>query len=104
MGRIKNAILDKQQEIEDDLSELHQQLSNKQSELINFELQQYLDTFRIDLDFIKHRLDILEERNNEKNIQFSIIEKNKDKNVSTRFISLLSIFAALAAVYYKLRR
>ena len=90
MGRIKNAILDKQHEFEYDLATLRQQLADKESESLNFELQEYMDSFRNEIWTIKRRLDILE-------------TKQQQFVVEPKSTTLLSIIAVIAAIYYRYR-
>jgi hypothetical protein len=66
MGRVKNIILDKQHEFEDDLVSLRKQLSDKESEFLNFELQQHLQLIWENINEMKRRLDTLEKHNNVK--------------------------------------
>ena len=60
MGRIKNYILDTQRDLEEDLSNLRQQLVDKESEMLNFELKQHLEVIWENVNELKRRLDALE--------------------------------------------
>jgi len=63
MGRVKNIILDKHHEFEEDLGSLRKQLADKESEFINFELQQHLQLIWENINEMKRRLDKLENKN-----------------------------------------
>ena len=76
MGRIRNAILDQQHELEEDLCDLRQQLIDKEAEFLNCE--------------IKKRLDILDRK---------VLSNSKE----TKIYSMISIISLMAAIYYKLR-
>jgi hypothetical protein len=64
MGRVKNMIIDKHHEFEEDLGSLRKQLADKESEFINFELQQHLQLIWENVNEMKRRLNTLENNNN----------------------------------------
>ena len=90
MGRIKNIIIEKQREYEDDLDSLRKELATKESEFLNFELQQHLSLIWENINEIKRRLDNLEKK----------IDKPKNKVKTTNIFAIFVIIGGLAA-YYK---
>ena len=88
MGRVRNAILDREYEVDAELKSLQKQITNNQetidftNEFINYELQNQLTVIMDDMHIIKTKLTILE----------------KEKN---QFFILLGIIAGIATLYYK---
>ena len=97
MGRIRNAILDKQHEFEEDLATLRQQLADKESECLHFEIQQCLDSLRDEIWIIKNRLDALEEK---QRVKLQIHEKSH-KTLSPKLVSLLGVILAISVICYR---
>jgi len=90
MGRIRNAILEQQHELEEDLCNLRQQLIDKEGEFLNCEINQRLDGIHHNIQIIKKRLDILDRK---------VLSNSKE----TKIYSMISIISLMAAIYYKLR-
>ena len=90
MGRIRNAILDQQHELEEDLCALRQQLIDKEGEFLNLEINQRMDGIHYKIQGIKKRLDILDRK---------VLSNSKE----TKIYSMISIISLMAAIYYKLR-
>ena len=90
MGRIRNAILDKQHELEEDLCDLRQQLIDKEGEFLNCEINQRMDGIHQNIQIIKKRLDILDRK---------VLSNSKE----TKIYSMISIISLMTAIYYKLR-
>jgi len=88
MGRVRNAILDKQYEFENDLATLRQQLADKESESLHFEIQQCLNSFRDEIWNIKNRLNVLE-------------KKQRQFVVKPKLFTLLSMITVIVAIYYR---
>ena len=88
MGRVRNAILDKQYEFENDLATLRQQLAVKESESLHFEIQQCLNSFRDEIWNIKNRLNVLE-------------KKQRQFVVKPKLFTLLSMITVIVAIYYR---
>ena len=102
MGRVRNTKLEQQQELEDNLSALRQQLADKESEFLNFEIRDHLDSVRDLVSMLTRRIELLE--NNVTNIK--IINAKKDQNNSTTnsiIFSLITGVVAISAIYYKFR-
>ena len=102
MGRVRNAKLEQQQELEDNLSALRQQLADKESEFLNFEIRDHFDSVRDLVSMLTRRVELLE--NNVTNIK--IINAKKAQNNSTTnsiIFSLITGVAAISAIYYKFR-
>ena len=90
MGRIRNAILDQQHELEEDLCALRQQLIDKEGEFLNCEINQRMDGIHQNIQIIKKRLDILDRK---------VLSNSKE----TKIYSMISIISLMTAIYYKLR-
>ena len=97
MGRVKNAIIERQQELEEDLSELRQKLADKEAEFLNFEMQEKFGLIWHQIDLIQKRLSGLE---NKHKIEMIITEKRSP----VKMISILGILTAVTIFYYKFRR
>ena len=93
MGRIKNMIISKQREYEDDLDTLRKQLLDKESEFLNFELQQHLGLIWENINEIKRRLDQLDNNGVKKNIF--------KKAGSSELFYVLAAIAAIVGMYNK---
>ena len=105
MGRIKNAQIDMESDLYNDLSSLHEQLTEKKEELINFRISCCLEDIRVRLDFLTKRLDDLERKAEQKNIKMTITEKSpRIFSSNPKTLSLLSVITAITAIYYGLRR
>ena len=90
MGRIKNLIIEKQREYEDDLDSLRKELATKESEFLNFELQQHLSLIWENINEIKRRLDNLEKK----------IDNPKNRVKTTNIFAIFVIIGGIVA-YYK---
>ena len=102
MGRVRNAKLDQQHELEEQLAELRQQLSNKEAEFLNFEIRDHLDSLRGVVDILTRRIEILE--NNASQQRLVVEDANKNNNTAnSRLFSLITMLTAISAIYYKYR-
>ena len=110
MGRIKNIIIEKQREYEEDLDSLRKKcLATKESEFLNFELQQHLSLIWENINEIKRRMDNLEKNRKEKNIFKKPVSSQyrKEKNIfkisgsSQLLFYTLAGFAAIVGIYNK---
>ena len=98
MGRARNAKLEQQQELEDNLSALRQQLADKESEFLNFEIRDHLDSVRDLVSMLTRRIELLE--NNVTNIK--IINAKKDQNNSTTNSIIFSLITGVVAIFCNL--
>ena len=102
MGRVRNAKLDQQHELEEQLADLRQQLSNKESEFLNFEIRDHLDSLRGIVDILTRRIEILE--NNASQQRLVVEDANKNNNTAnSQLFSLITMLTAISAIYYKYR-
>ena len=102
MGRVRNAKLDQQHELEEQLADLRQQLSNKEAEFLNFEIRDHLDSLRGVVDILTRRIEILE--NNASQQRLVVEDANKNNNTAnSRLFSLITMLTAISAIYYKYR-
>jgi len=95
MGRVRNAQIEEEDELEDELSSLHEQLSNKKSEFINLRIRRHLDSIKLEMEFLTRRFEILEESLKQQNIE--------PYATNSRIFSLLVVITAISTFYYKLR-
>ena len=80
------------------------QLTEKENEYLEFDIQQRLEKFKDQIDFIKRRLDNLEDITEQQKIRMIVTEKQQDKRSPIRLFSLLSVITAITAMFYKFRR
>ena len=102
MGRVRNAKLEQQQELEDNLSALRQQLADKESEFLNFEIRDHLDSVRDLVSMLTRRVEILENNVSQQNIVYAKNEK-QSYITNSRILSLITMLTAISAIYYKFR-
>ena len=104
MGRIRNAKLDQQQELEEQLADLRQQLADKETEFLNFEIRDHVDSLQDMLRMLTRRIEILETNAERQAIKIADTTNGRKNNITnSRIFSLITIITTISAIYYKLR-
>jgi len=92
MGRIRNVIIEHENELEELEDLTHERSKEVALELLNYEIQQQLTSIFDDFKHIQSRVSMLEKQH----------EDNSKQYVSTQtFYSILCIIIVIIAIYWK---
>ena len=100
MGRVRNMKIDMERDLHNDLCSLHEQIDKKKEELLHFNINEHLDSIKIQLSFLAARLDTLEKLVKQKNLSIVVTEKKK---TNPYMLLGVSIAIYVIGIYYKSR-